>query len=444
MKQDFLINKRTIAFSYVTQLFQYSINILVLPFILASIDSSTLGIWYVFLSVSGLATLLDFGFSSSLSRCVSYVFSGANELAKEGCLVDNNNNKINYSLLNSVLFTTKRTYSRISILMLILLVSFGTIYIIQVTKGFDYIIEWLFFAFSVVANYYYSYVNVFVRGRGLVDLSNKLVIISKATYVVIVVSLILVGCDLWALIIANFLSAFVSRQLGLFYFWDDGLRSEIEKLSLTKPADLFSVIWYNAKRSGITSITVFAYSQANVLIGGVFLSLNQVAQLGLCMQFFSIIQTMAGVSLNTYYPRICSLWVKNDKKQIRRLFLKSQVICYFVFFASSIFLLLCGDYALQLIHSKTKLPHIGILLIFVFFYFMENTHGKCAVLISTTNIIPFYKADIVACVMTISMMLIMLKIGMGLYSFPIAMCCGSLPYNSWKWPIECYKLLKDK
>lgn len=441
--RDFSINRKTIVFSFITQFFQYCINALVLPFILAYVDSTTLGVWYIFLSVSGLAYLLDFGFSASLSRNLSYVFSGAKELLKEGYSIETEDKRIDYKLLYSVIYTTKYTYWRISVVMLFLLITIGTYYIIYTTNGTNYIYEWLFFSFSVVINYYYSYVNVFIRGRGKISLSNKLMIISRSTYVIVVGLLLFWGCNLWSLIIANFLSAFVSRQLGLFYFWDKELKSKIKSVSFSPPLNLFSIIWYNAQKTGITSVTVYAYSQSNVLIGGLFLSLSQVAQLGLSMQLFAIIQTLAGVCLNIFYPRICSLWVTNDKKQIKNLFLKSQLICYSIFFASCSMLLFGGNFILHLFHSQTALPSVSVLIIFVLFYFMENTHGKCAILISTTNTIPFYKADIVACTTTVMVMVVLLNCGLGLYSFPIAMCCGSLPYNSWKWPLVCYKLLKD-
>lgn len=442
MSQNYNVNKKTVIFSYVTQFFQYCVSILVLPFILAVVDSSTLGVWYVFLSVSGVAYLLDFGFSSSFSRNISYVFSGAKKLEKEGCIIEESDSEVDYKLLKSIVFTTKQTYLKIGIIMLIMLLTIGSVYIVYTTKGYEYIYVWLFFSLSVVINYYYSYVNVLVRGRGMIDLSNKQIILSKLIYVIVVALLLYLGFDIWALVFANFLSTFVARQYGLHYFWDEELKEKVNSKSLGRPEDLFPIVWYNAKRSGITSITLYAYSQANVLIGGLFLSLNEVAQLGLCMQLFSVIQTLSGVCINTYYPHICSLWVTNDLVQIRSLFLKSQMICYSIFIVSSSVLLFAGDAILEIMHSKTFLPPFGVLAIFVFFYFMENTHGKCAVLISTNNRLPFYKADIVACVITIIVMLLLLDFNMGLYSFPIAMCCGSLPYNSWKWPVVCFKMLK--
>ena len=72
---------------------------------------------------------------------------------------------------------------------------------------------------------------------------------------------------------------------------------------------------------------------------------------------------------------------------------------------------------------------------------MEITHGNCVTLISTENKVPFYKASIVSGVISIIVTLILLVNNVGIYSFPIGLICGSLPYNSWKWPLVVYKML---
>ena len=129
MSEEFIVNKKTVVLSYITQFFQYASAIIILPIILAYLDKSTLGVWYIFLSVSSLSYLLDFGFSSSLSRNISFVFRGAKEIIKEGSPVLSDNGEIDYNLLRSLLYTSTRTYGRISIILFISLISLGTIYI---------------------------------------------------------------------------------------------------------------------------------------------------------------------------------------------------------------------------------------------------------------------------------------------------------------------------
>lgn len=440
-ESKFLVNNKTLSISYITQFFQYCANALILPYILSNVDSDTMGVWYLFLSISNIALLIDFGFSSSLGRNVSYVFSGAQFLTKEGCEGSNDKNIINYNLLNSVIYTTKKTYLRISLTIATLLITFGSFYIYNTTHDTQTLYTWFFFALSTAFNYYFNYVNIYVKGRGQMNLFNRLIIISKSTYIILILVLLYLGWGLWSLVLANFLSAFLSRQIGLHYFWDKQITEKISEVS-EKPTNLFPIIWYNAKRMGITSITNYAYSQANVLFAGFFLSLTQIAQLGLCIQLFAILLTVSRVNFQTYYPKICSLWVSDSKDAIRKIFLRCQMVCYILFFAGIVSIVFMGNDILSILHSNTLLPDKPVLLAFCFFYFMEVTHGNCAILISSRNTIPFYKANIVASITTITLMLVFVNYGLELLSFPLAMCCGSLPYNSWKWVLEAYKLLK--
>lgn len=440
MEVKFEVTNKTVVIGFLTQLFQYGANVIILPYILATIESKTLGIWYVFLSVSNLAMLLDFGFSSALGRNVSYVFSGASNISKEGVVKIGLDSKINYELLNSIIYTTKITYRRIAILILLLLISFGSFYIYHVTNNFSFLPTWIIFSISISVNYYYNYVVIFLRGKGLVNECNNLIIVTRSLYVILLFVLLLFGLELWALICATILSTIASRCYGYFLFWDKELISNLKKCS-NIPSNLFSTIWYNAKRIGISSFTTYGYSQANVLIGGLFLTLENVASLGLTIQVFTILVTLSRVYLNTLYPKICYLWVKNDINAIRLYFLKSQIMAYVIYFFGLFIILFWGDLVLKMLHSKTELPVIGVLSLFGFFYFMEITHGNCAILIGSKNTVPFYKADIIACFTTIIAQFFFLNHDFGLYSFPLAMCCSSLPYNSWKWVYEAYLLL---
>ena len=303
-------------------------------------------------------------------------------------------------------------------------------------------IIWIFFSFSTAFNYYYGYVNIFARGRGNIDLLNKTIIISKIVYIIIVYLLILSQWGLGALVFGNFLSALTARVVCLKGFYDKDFRFKLKSHSV-KHKNLFPIIWHNAKRFGLASLTTFAFSQANIFIAGAFLSINDVAELGLALQLMGIIVTCARVPFNTYYPRICALWVTKSIKAIRDIFIPCQLIGYLIWMVGFVILIFWGNVILEIFHSKTYLPQTGVILIYALFYLMELTHGNCSMLISSQNIVPFLNAAIVACITSISLMFLLIYLGFGLYSFPIAMCLGNIPYNSWKWPVETYKLLKQ-
>lgn len=48
------------------------------------LNSAELGVWYTFTSLYGLAMLIDFGFQTIITRNVSYLWSGAQNVKSEG------------------------------------------------------------------------------------------------------------------------------------------------------------------------------------------------------------------------------------------------------------------------------------------------------------------------------------------------------------------------
>lgn len=438
------INNNTIIISYITQFFQYGIAIIVLPVILHVLDAKDIGIWYIFLSVTSLVSLLDFGFSASIQRTAAYVASGVSELKKSGVVVSNNT-AINFSLLASLLNTSRNIYFRISLAILIIGSTLGALYIYHIMNGkftLFYLITWLLYIVSVSANFHYNYLLSFLRGFGYINEYNVNVIISKSVYIIVLYMLVILGAGLISLVAATLANTILMIVLARYV-----LNKRIKGFStLTKRykcENLFDVLWKNAKNSGIVAVGVFLLSQSGVFLSGLFLSLEDVASLGLCIQLFGILVVCSRVYITTYTPKISSLWVKDAKEEIRSLFVKCQIMGYVVFLFGFFVILMAGDWVLvHFLHSNVLLPSAIVIIMYGLFNFMEITHGNCCSLIATSNQIPFTKASLISGGISIVLTIVFAKMELGMLSFPLALVCGSLPYNSWKWPYEVYKLIK--
>ncbi len=59
-------------------------NLLVLPLMLRKLSPEDLGFWYVFLSLSGLGSLIDMGFYPTMTRVTAYLWAGAETIQKFG------------------------------------------------------------------------------------------------------------------------------------------------------------------------------------------------------------------------------------------------------------------------------------------------------------------------------------------------------------------------
>ena len=154
------ITKKDVIWSYIANFFKIGSGFLVLPLVLHMLSTEEIAMNYIMLTIGSMIALLDFGFAPQLSRNLTYVFSGVDRICKEG-INTSKTNEINYHLLKSVLQAAKRIYRSISFLALFILLTGGTCYIYNFTKGFtnvDNSLEiWIFYSISVYFNIYFLY-----------------------------------------------------------------------------------------------------------------------------------------------------------------------------------------------------------------------------------------------------------------------------------------------
>ena len=78
------ISKADVLWNYIAQFFSLASGLFTLPLILKMLTVEEIALNYIFLTISSLVMLFDFGFSPQFSRNVSYVYGGAKTLKKEG------------------------------------------------------------------------------------------------------------------------------------------------------------------------------------------------------------------------------------------------------------------------------------------------------------------------------------------------------------------------
>jgi O-antigen/teichoic acid export membrane protein len=71
-----IINKTDVFWNYFATFLKISSSALLLPLILRMMPTEMIGIWTIFMTITALSSLLDFGFNPSFARNVTYVFSG--------------------------------------------------------------------------------------------------------------------------------------------------------------------------------------------------------------------------------------------------------------------------------------------------------------------------------------------------------------------------------
>lgn len=310
------IKKTDITWNYLSTIISISTNILMLPLIVYFLDSNMIGLWGVYVSISSVVILLDFGFSPTFARNIAYSWSGSQKIEKTG-LFKVSKNGPNFILLKKILFASKRTYLYISLFALVVMLFLGTPYILQISKEIDFnivIISWILYSLSIFFNIYFGYYGAYLRGVGAIKRLSKSMIYSKTIQIFVTFLLLLFGLNIIGVVSAFLVSGLLFRFFSRFYFYTyRNIGNAIKKITITQDEikSVFFTIWHNAWRDGLVSLSNFLTSQASVIIASLFLNLSQIGVYSISLQLLTVLSTISIALYGAYQPSIQSAFVKN-------------------------------------------------------------------------------------------------------------------------------------
>lgn len=436
------ITNKDIFWGYLGTIFNLSINIILLPFVYIFLTGEELGIWYIFMSIGSIVNLLDFGFAPTLNRNIAYSWSGADKLKKENAEFVCSDTGPNISLFKTVLISSKYIYLLISILALVLLLTLGSWYIAFLGQNFqgNYLMaSWFIFIVSLFINLYMAYYGSFLRGVGAISEYNKALVISKSCQIIISVILLLLDFGLLAVAIAYLITGFVYRFLCRRYFFKyehigDLLKENTVNVKFGEVKRYFLIIWHNAWRDGIVSVSNFLATQASTILCSLFLSLAQTGIFALSLQIVTVIQNVSSSLYTIYQPSMQEAFIKNDKEKSKRLMATAITVYSSLFLIGSILICTFGIYLLEIFKPNSHINK-SYLIIMCLYIFLLQHHQLNASYISNTNRLPYVKAFIISSLITVLFEFILLKYtNLNEWSLLLGPLLVQLSYNNWKWP----------
>lgn len=430
------IQRRDIIWSYLGNFLKLSTNIILLPIILKLLPGEDLGLWYVYATISQLVVLLDFGFAATLARNITYTWCGAKTLQKkslDNISLEQNTDRTSFK---SILETCKFIYIVISAVALVLLLSFGTLYIQSLDNSET--LSWIVYAISVFLNLLFCYYTSFLRGIGAIAENNKAGAISKIAQVLFSFVFLFCGLGLLGLSMAYLMSGLTLRIVSRYYF----LRYENIGINLkqvrieNRVSDLiknFKIVWYNASRDGLVTLSNYLSTQANTLLCSSMIGLNTTGAYGLSVQLSTMVGTLACLPYTTYLPKLQELAAKQEIKSSTKLFSSTMFLFVLLF---CLLALGCFIFLPLVRWLKPTLPFDNALLLGVLFYtFIYYIYHNFASYISTYNTLPYTKAFIVSSILSVLGSYLLLKYtSIGVWALIVAPLFVSFCYNIWKWP----------
>lgn len=434
------INRSDLIWSYLGTFFRLGVNIVLLPFVLHYLSDDDLGLWYVFGSINALVALLDFGFAPALSRNISYVWCGAREL-KKNSIIEVTDTTTDFVYFKTVLLTCKHIYLVIATIAFVILIGAGTPYIIAISNK-EAIIPWFIYSTGVLLNILYSYYSSFLRGVGAVAQSNKAAVYSRFVQIALTLPLLLAGTGLIGVSISYLCSGIALRLYSRFAFLKyEGIGNSIKDIVVSdkfkKSIELFRIVWHNASKDGLVTLSNFLSTQANTLISSAVIGLSTTGSYGIAVQFASVISTLAFVPFTTNHPLMQEKSIQGDTKGSKSVFATSIILYCILFVMMSIGLILLRPVIIWLKPSFDL--DLFMLLVLLVFYFIYNLYHLFCSYISTFNTVPYYKSFVITAFFSVTLSFIMAKyFDMGLWALIVAPLLASIAYNAWKWPVYVF------
>lgn len=437
------VTKKDVLWSYAANFFNLATGFITLPLILKLLSADEVGFNYILGAIGSVVALFDLGFSGQFSRFLVYIFSGAQKLQKQGISEEYSDN-INEHLLASTIKTAKLIFLIISIVAFVFLVTLGTWYVYDVTKGFSLIKNaipiWCISCLSSFFGIYFLYYNCFLQGRGLIKEAKQAQVFSRLCQLAITFAMLFAGFGLLSVVVANLIAPFVYRFLAHKNFYSPEIK-RIVSINIVSKEDIkevFSTLWYNAKKMGLIGILSSAIGYASTLVVGSYLSLSEVGSYGLMVQLVGIVVGVSTIHFYSMVPKLSSLMVKRDYIKMRGFFGLSMFFFYCINALGFVAIILAVP-VFEWLHFNTQLPGYLIIIIFFFYKLLEQNQSLFSQLFLFKNDFRFYRSAVWTGIISFGALWLSLWLGYGLIGVVVSQSIPLLAYAAWKWPIDAVK-----
>lgn len=444
------IGRKDVVWNYLATFLRIASSVLLLPAILNKMPAEMVGVWTVFITISFLTSLLDFGFNASFTRNVSYVLSGVTDLRVKGYEQAPAGQPTDYGLLRGLIQAMRWYYRGLGILVAFLLLTIGTWYLHSVLRSYqgdttDIYIAWAILIVLNCYSLYTFYYDSLLQGIGYVMRSKQISIAGNASYLVLAFVLIMLGYGLIAIVSAQLVSVVLIRALSYRLFFTKERAAKLKAATARSSHELIRILMPNAVKIGLTSLGGFLISRSSVLIGGLYLTLDELASWGITLQLIGVVATMAGIYTATYQARIVNLRVAGKPDMIQRIYIRGQYLLLLTFAAGAVAIVWIGPWALGLIRSETSLMPAVFTLLAVFVSLLETNHATAGNILLTKNEVPFFRASLISGACIVAGLILGFRFtDLGIYTMVIVPLIVNVAYQSWKWPLEAHRDLGIK
>jgi O-antigen/teichoic acid export membrane protein len=412
-------------------------GVIILPLALHKFTKSDLGMYYVFLSQAAIVTLVDFGFGPTVGRFVSYAMGGARSIQARGVPEPSATTDPNYPLLWQILYTTRRLYGYLTLVLLVILLSYGTylveLKVMETSSPMTTRIAWSITIMSAAFDVYANWWGVFLAGMNQVRASARIGVAAMSVRLVVSLGLFLGGAGLMSLPLGTMCGSFLQRWLARRAC----LRQLAPRLK-QEPSDtraMLKILWPNSWRVGIQFLGGYLTANANTAICTMFFGLEATAVYGLSVQLLTISAGMAGVWTATKWPIIGQYHARHDLESLRSVLWPRVWLQNLSFLAAIFGLLLAGPFLLRHFGAGKEILPLTWLALLALNSFFELQFNIWGTLLTLENRVPYLWPTVATNVLSLQLTLIFVGFtDLGLGALVVGPLLAGALFNYWFWP----------
>lgn len=430
-------SKGDVIWNFAASFLKVGSSAILLPVILSSLSSNEIGFYFILTTMNYLTSIIDFGFSSTFGRNVTYVFQGVKKFHSEG-ITDSISKDIDYRLLKSLIIVMKRYYFFSSIVLGVLSIFIGELFLFSNLQAENINNVRLVFYVNVVVNLYTlfsQYYSSLLLGSGKISQLKKFTIFGQLLFILLASITVLFGFGLVGVVISQGIGIYLTRWLSKRSFFDNNMTSKISSLNKLDLKRIFRKISPNAIKLGLTSLGAFAVTRSSMFIGTEYLSIEEIGVWGVVMQFGLIPTVIISAYYSSYLPEIAALRVTGNTKKISSIYMRAVLVNLFVHIVVCLLILLVGSWIFSILTFNISFPSSVLIALYFVVVFLENNHTIAAHFLVSKNSVPFYKASLFAGFSTIFLLVLFLdKFKLDLLAMVLAPGLAQVVYQNWKWP----------
>jgi hypothetical protein len=431
------LRNSAVVWSWIFNGLRLAAGLILLPLVLHKLATPDLGMYFVLLSLSALVPLVDFGFSPTIGRFVTYAMGGAESIQAQGIAKLGNSTAPNYRLLGELLFTTQTLYRFLTLILLIVLGAWGT-YVVELrihdtSSPLVTRLAWVTTLMTATLEIYANWWTVYLRSLNEVRESLQIGVLGWGLRLVLAAILLICGGGLLSVPIGNFFGIVLQRSLTR--------RRVLQLLAGHSPPSEahvrknLAILWPNTWRLGVQFISSYLTVNANTAICLHVLGLAANAKYGLSVQIMAFISGMAAVWTNVKWPVIGQYRARHDLVGVQRILRPRVWLQNLTFLAASGGTLLCAPFLLERFGSGKQMLTSAWLVLLMLNSFFEMQFTLWGTLLTTENRVPYLWPTVATNVLSLGLSLTLIHFtSLGLGALVLGPLLSGILFNYWFWP----------